>query len=292
MIRTTIFPGRYVQGPGALQRLGTEMARLAENAFVICSPYVHEKLLPGFRESWGSDIQMHVSRFERECCDAEITRLVDLANMAGSSIVAGVGGGKTLDTAKAVAHQMHVPAVTAPTIASTDAPCSALSVIYSPKGEFDRYLFLPSNPAIVLVDTAVVATAPVELLVAGMGDGLATWFEAESCRVSYRANMTGDLGSMTAYALARLCYDTLLEYGLEAKASCAAGVVSPALEHVVEANTLLSGLGFESGGLATAHAIHNGLTALEATHKYSHGFKVAIGVQASMFLTDKPAVGD
>jgi glycerol dehydrogenase-like iron-containing ADH family enzyme len=30
---------------------------------------------------------------------------------------------------------------------------------------------------------------------------------------------------------------------------------------VIEANTLLSGLGFENGGLAAAHAIHNGFTA-------------------------------
>lgn len=64
--------------------------------------------------------------------------------------------------------------------------------------------------------------------------------------------------------------------------------MTPALERVVEANTLLSGIGFESGGLGAAHAIHNGLTALEATHGSWHGEKVAIGVLASLFLTDKP----
>ena len=42
--------------------------------------------------------------------------------------------------------------------------------------------------------------------------------------------------------------------------------VTPALERLVEANTLLSGLGFESSGLAAAHAVHNGLTAAPATH--------------------------
>jgi glycerol dehydrogenase len=92
---------------------------------------------------------------------------------------------------------------------------------------------------------------------------------------------------MTAFALARLCYDTLLEYGIAAKISCEAKVVTPALEHVVEANTLLSGLGFESGGLAAAHSIHNGLTVLAPTHGYYHGEKVTIGLLASLFLTDK-----
>jgi len=90
------------------------------------------------------------------------------------------------------------------------------------------------------------------------------------------------------YAITRLCCDTLLEYGLAAKISGEAHAVTPALEHIVEANTLLSGLGFESGGLAAAHAIHNGFTVLEKIHDQQHGEKVAFGTLASLFLTDKP----
>ncbi len=93
---------------------------------------------------------------------------------------------------------------------------------------------------------------------------------------------------MTAFHLANLCFETLMEYGKAAKVSCDAGVTSQALENVVEANTLLSGLGFESGGLATAHSIHNGLTVLKPTHDYYHGEKVAVGTLASLFLTGKP----
>ena len=120
-----------------------------------------------------------------------------------------------------------------------------------------------------------------------MGDALATWFEAEDCHLKHGHNMTGREGPMTAYGLARQCHETLMAYGVAAKLSCELGAVTPALEHVVEANTLLSGLGFESGGLAAAHAIHNGLTALDETHAYWHGEKVAIGTQAMMFLSDK-----
>jgi len=100
--------------------------------------------------------------------------------------------------------------------------------------------------------------------------------------------MTGRMGSMSAFALARLCYDTLLGYGSSARLACEANVVTAALEHIVEANTLLSGLGFESGGLSAAHAIHNGLTILPETHKFWHGEKVAIGTQALLMLTDRP----
>lgn len=175
-------------------------------------------------------------------------------------------------------------------IASTDAPCSALSVIYNKDGSFNRYLVLPSNPNLVLVDTKVIVNAPVRFLVAGIGDTLATWFEAESCKIGRKGNMTGDIGSMTAYSLANLCFETLLEYGVLAKTSCEAKAVTPAFDKVVEANILLSGLGFESGGLASCHAIHNGLTCLEETHKFWHGEKVAFGVVSSMFLGEKDSI--
>jgi glycerol dehydrogenase len=289
MISTTIFPGRYVQGADALRRLGKDLSRLGRSALLVCDPFVFDRLLPEFRQSLEESLAITAERFGGECSDEEIARLSELGRRVGCEVVAGVGGGKTLDTAKAVAYGLTVPAATVPTAASTDAPCSAVAVIYTPEGAFKRYLFLPRNPDLVLVDTTIIARAPVRFLVSGMGDALATWFEADSCRQKYAGNMTGDVGSLTAYALARLCYETLLADGLAAKVACEAHAVTPALEHIVEANTLLSGLGFESGGLAAAHAIHNGLTVLEPTHKYYHGEKVAVGTLASLFLTDKPS---
>ena len=288
MISTTIFPGRYVQGPDTLKRLGQEISRYGKHGFLICDSYVFNNLLPEFQADLEKDIRVTIEKFAGECSDEEIERLSKKASEAESEIIVGIGGGKTLDTAKAVAYTLKVPVATAPTIASTDAPCSAISVIYSQNGEFKRYLMLPKNPEIVIIDTKIIVQASSRFLVSGMGDALATWFEAESCKKKYAANMTGDIGSMTAYALAELCYKTLLEYGLLAKLACESHIVTAALEHVVEANTLLSGLGFESGGLAAAHAIHNGLTVLSQTHKYYHGEKVAIGTLASLILTDKP----
>ncbi len=288
MLTTAIFPARYVQGDGALDHLGEEVQRLGKTAFCLLDPFARQHLLQRITAA-GSGMTLHSEAFGGECSDEEVARVVALAEEAGATVIVGVGGGKTLDTAKAVAHEMGLPVVIVPTIASTDAPCSALSVIYTPEGEVKRYLLLPRNPDVVLVDSGVIARAPTRFLVSGMGDALATWFEAEDCRIKRGANMTGRLGPMTAYALAQLCYDTLLEYGVLARTACDAQVVTPALERVIEANTLLSGLGFESGGLAAAHAIHNGLTLLPETHAYWHGEKVAIGTLAMLMLTDRPA---
>ena len=139
----------------------------------------------------------------------------------------------------------------------------------------------------MLVDTQVIVKADPRWLASGIGGGLATWFEAEAAYKGRRVALSGGVATQAALTLARLCYDTLMEYGVDAMRDCAANVVTPAVERVIEANTLLSGLGFESAGLASAHSIHNGLTRLPGTHDYYHGEKVAIGVLAGLFLADR-----
>jgi glycerol dehydrogenase len=44
-------------------------------------------------------------------------------------------GGKLLDIAKMVAHQLELPMVMVPSLASTDAPCLAVSIVYDDDGE-------------------------------------------------------------------------------------------------------------------------------------------------------------
>src|SRR5215471_20999292 len=122
-----------------------------------------------------------------------------------------------------------------------------------------------------------------------MGDALATWFEAKTCVDGSVRNMRGGGSTQTALALAELCYRTLLNDGADALRAIQNRVVTPSLERLVEANTLLSGLGFESAGLAAAHAIHNGLTAVPGTHDYFHGEKVAFGTLTQLMLESQPS---
>ena len=286
MTSTSIFPARYVQGAGAMKLLPEEVGRHGAKALAIVDKVVLSKVAPALKDK---KVAIAVEPFGGECCDEEIERLAAKVRKLQATVIVGVGGGKALDTAKAVAFTTGHPVVVAPTLASTDAPCSALSVVYTPEGTFKRYLVLPKNPDVVVVDTQLIVEAPVRFPVSGMGDAMSTWFEAEDCKTKGAANMTGRPGTMTAYGLARLCYDTLLKDGVAAKAACEKKTVTAEFERIVEANTLLSGLGFESGGLSGAHAIHDGLTALAGTHKYWHGEKVAIGTLALLMLTHRPA---
>ena len=149
--------------------------------------------------------------FNGECSKHEISRLRQAAEKEGCDMIIGIGGGKILDTAKAVAYYRSVPVLVCPTIASTDAPCSALSVIYSDEGVFEEYLFLPANPNMVLMDTEVISKSPVRLTISGMGDALATYFEAKACQISNATSCAGGKVTVAAMTLAKACYDTLIE---------------------------------------------------------------------------------
>jgi len=173
-----------------------------------------------------------VHPFTGECSLAEIERVKSAARQHKAQVIVGAGGGKVLDTARAVAADLDLPVVNCPTVASSDAPCSALSVIYTEQGVFQEYRFYRKNPDLVVVDTQVIAQGPPRLLVAGMGDVLATWFEAKTCVEGHVKNMRGGGSTQSALALAKLCYETLQEDGAEALRAVQTQVVTQALERL------------------------------------------------------------
>lgn len=285
MLNILASPGRYIQGKGALGFLGDHGKKLGSKFFILISESGKKRsssvIDKGMTEANCTAVY---DIFNGECSKNEIQRVREAYKNSGCDVIIGIGGGKVHDTAKAAAHYENAPVIIVPTIASTDAPCSALSVIYSDEGVFEEYFFLPTSPNLVLVDTDIISKAPARLLIAGMGDALATYFEARACMNSDAGNFVGGKSTLAAMSLAKLCYDTLLNDGYNAKIAVENKICIKAVERIVEANTLLSGLGFESVGLAACHAIHNGLTVLSETHNMYHGEKVAFGVIVQLIL--------
>lgn len=300
MRKAFICPTKYVQGEDEILNLGYFIKTFGQSALLIAHrddvARVQAKL-DATAAKYG--VTLVACDFVGECSRQEVARLKQLSLEKQCDCIIGLGGGKAIDTAKCVAEGDAL--IICPTIAATDAPTSHSAVLYTPEGAFDDYAYFKQNPSVVLVDTTVIAKAPVRFLVSGMGDALSTYFEARANTLSYapvnaglpcgaREGLTAPaMGTKAAFALATLCYQTLLADGLKAKLSCQAKVVSPALENIIETNILLSGLGFESGGLAAAHAIHDGLTLLEGTHQYFHGEKVAFGTIAQLCLENAPS---
>ena len=294
--RVIISPQRYIQGDGVLNQLGRYLSVVysARPAILITErglARVGERVIRSLEQDGIKPVSLV---FGGECSDEEIERLVKQLQGCAVDAVIAVGGGKCLDAGKCLAHCRSVPVIICPTLASTDAPCSAVSVMYTPEGAFDRPWFFPDGPALVLVDTGVIVRAPVRYLIAGMGDAMSTFYEARTCfRNPDARTMVGARPTAAAVAIAELGSRILFENGVMALEAVSRLEVNEAVENVVEANTLLSGLGFESGGLAAAHGVAQVMPMIPFIHKnYLHGEMVAMGLLTHLCLegeTDEAA---
>jgi glycerol dehydrogenase len=167
-------------------------------------------------------------------------------------------------------------------------------VIYTTEHEFKEYRFHDVAPAAVVVDTTVIAEAPARFLACGIGDAFSKRYEVEACYASGGKNqvekpVTGR-APLTALYLSKVTGQVLNRWARDAMYSVKRGVVSSALEATVEACILLSGLSFESGGLAAAHSVYDGFTFLEnkMTPPQYHGELVFFGTCVQLALEGRP----
>lgn len=284
-------PQRYIQGPGEFENMMEFTSAYGEKALYVIDAFLFENLTQRLKKIYSAGASAFLSvEFGGECCQKEIDRLLEIARKEKIDVIVGVGGGKTCDTTKFVANELDIPRILVPSSASTDAPTSGLGIIYTEQGEHIQAVKMKRNSELVLMDSEIVAKAPVRLFIAGIGDALATYFEARANDATETVNYIGKgyRRCKAAMAIAKMAYDLLLEDGLNAVCAVKRGVVTEEVENIIEANTLLSGLGFENTGCAAAHGIHSGITEIAESHDILHGEKVAFGIVCQMVLENTP----
>lgn len=290
-VRALVAPRHYVQGADVLDRIADFLGLVGiGRPGLLLTEGGRERLGDSLSTALGSAEATTVT-FGGECSPAEVGRVAgELRSNGPVDGLVALGGGKCLDAGKSVAARLGVPIVTCPTVASTDAPCSSVSVLYTEEGDFEGVEHFRDSPALVLVDTAVIAAAPVRYLVAGMGDALSTRYEARTCRRNPDARTPlGARMTVAGVTLADAAARVVLEDGTAAAEDVRAGRLTAAVERVVEANTLLSGMGFEGGGIAAAHALATGgLPLLDPEGRNQHGEQVAFGVLTQLALEAEP----
>lgn len=278
-------PARYVQGRGVLERSGQELAALGESAVLLVDPVIRESIGTVVERSCANaSMSVITVNFGGECGPPEIDRLEREVGSFRPAVVVAAGGGKCLDTGKALAKRLGARVATLPTIASNDSPTSHVYVLYDADHRLLRVEKLDRNPDLVLVDLDVIARAPAQLLLAGIGDAIVKRFEVEQCVKVGGVNVFGSSPSIAALALARACYEVLREDAGVALAAVRAQTPDAALARTVEACVLMSGLSFESGGLSIAHAMTRGLSAVKPLSAALHGYQVAYGVTVQLVL--------
>ena len=272
----TIFggPTRYVQGPGALDQLGALTLALGQRPAIIVDADVLPLIRPVLDAAFAGRASL-VLPFRGEVTRAAIAALTDQARAADCDLVIGIGGGKGLDVAKGVCLGLGAGFVAAPSIASNDSPTGRAMAIYDDDHALVAIDTIPDSPLLVVADTRLMAAAPARFLRCGMGDALAKGFEARRAVADGASNFFGGRASRTALAIADGCYATLRQFGVAAMAAAQAHVPDEAFEAVVEANVLMAGLGWESGGLSYAHAVVRGLSRARGAKAAPHGEQVA-----------------
>lgn len=282
-------PSKYIQTIGGISKIPSYFKEIInDNVLIVMDEFsylnMREKVEIGFNEY---KVNYKIEIFIGECCLENINSIIDKYKEKNINFVIGIGGGKVLDVSKAIGHFKNIKYIMFPTAASTDGPCSKISVLYESDGTFKEYINLNSNPYGVMVDLEVIANAPVRLLRAGIGDAISTYFETE-------AGYDGDIErqgysniSVTARVLSKECFNLIMNYSYDAIKAVENKVVNKALEKVVEAIIYLSCVGFENGYLAAAHSVANALSSTSKYNNFMHGEKVAFGTIVQLILENK-----
>ena len=228
-----------------------------------------------------AQLQLATANYGGESSEAALEDLSQAAVAHQADVIIGVGGGKALDIAKLLAHRRRLPVVTIPTSAATCAAWTALSNVYSDQGAFLYDVALDRCPDLLILDYELVQTAPVRTLVAGIGDALAKWYEA-----SVSSGDSDQTLVIAAVQQARVLRDILFQK----TAAALTNVGGSDWREVVDAAVLMAGVIGGLGGAqcrtVAAHAVHNGLTHLAASHGTLHGEKVAYGILVQLRLEE------
>ena len=277
-----IAPAVVLRGEGAWREALPMIAGLCRRPLLLgrsaCTRPLRESLAADLRQQGLAPVS---AELEHDCCEADLQRLSDALGRAGNDAVLAVGGGKVLDAGKLLADRHDLACITVPGSAATCAGWTALANIYSPEGAFEGDVALKRCPDLLVFDHALVRQAPVRTLASGIADAMAKWYEAS---VSSGASSDGLV--QQAVQMARVLRDQLLLEAGEAIANPGGAAWVRVAEACGLTAGLIGGIGGARCRTVAAHAVHNGLTQLAASHGQLHGEKVGFGILVQLRLEE------
>lgn len=286
MLELFISPGKYVSGYDNIDKLGMETAKLGKKALVIVDKTTEKVGAKGIEALRSALDTVELVHFVGECSFEEIARLVKIVEEKALDCVVGLGGGKVMDTTKAVGYDSKTKIITVPTVAATCASWASHSVIYTPEGINDSYYPIYKNSDLLFFDKKICFEAPARYTISGMVDTLAKWIETKSFIGGVKNKNTA---LESAVFFAKKCYDEILDLGEDVIKDIKAGNYTDRVDKILEHNIftagLVGGIGGEACRAVAAHAVNNGLTAIPRCYFGSlHGEVVGFGNLVQLVL--------
>ena len=275
--------GRYLQEPGILKTLGTEVLRLGKAPFIVGGKTALSLTRDTIKESLDATCPYYrIEEHLATCNDDDAKALAKLALSGGYDVIVGVGGGVIMDFAKMVAHFAALPIINVPTSSATCAAYTPLSVRYTKEGRTVGSFHHESEVNAVLVDTAIIATEPPRLLLAGVFDAMAKFLEIK--HRYHEEDTEYPLGLDFAYALSKRSYKDLVQKTETALCDMQNGKLSEAVEQVIfdtiAVTGVISGIARGSNQCALAHKFYENTRVLfsKESKEYLHGELVGVGL--------------
>jgi len=199
------------------------------------------------------------------------------------SLLVAVGGGRVIDTVKLAAARTGTDFVSAPTTISHDGISSPVASLV-PKGGHRRS-YAATMPAAIVVDLAVISSAPPRTLRAGAGDLVSNLTALLDWRLADRR------GEDTFDAFAAMIAESAALPLLQLE-----DLSDPASHELLAKGLLLSGLAMAAAGTSrpcsgAEHLISHSLDALLGDASAMHGEQVALGTLFSAAAHETPLLG-
>jgi glycerol dehydrogenase-like iron-containing ADH family enzyme len=284
---TTVTLPAYTSGEDAYRRVADVVKSYGTSFVVIGGKRAMDAALGKLLNSTHGSPLKYLGKYlyGSEPSDVNVEKLAKIEKIVQADMLFAMGGGKAIDTVKSLGKKLGKPVFTFPTIASTCAASTAISVMYDTHGVFSHVEKLGKPPLHIFIDSTIIGNAPAIYLWAGIGDTLAKHVEVSFAGKNDALMHSDDL----ATTISRMCVWPHLTFGAQAIQEASNHQPGEAVNQVVLNNIISTGfvsiLVDPKYNGALAHSLFYGMTLLPEIEKnHLHGEVVAYGVLVQLLM--------
>ncbi|MCD6278420.1 MAG: NAD(P)-dependent glycerol-1-phosphate dehydrogenase [Desulfurococcales archaeon] len=272
-------PKRVVIGGDILHTLPNiiDDLHLGRRVFIVTGPNIRKIVGEGVANSLSNKNYLVELGTVRSTHIDEVEKIKDEVTAFKPTLIIGLGGGKSIDTAKYISSKTGIPFISVPTAASHDGIASPFASI---RGIGRVTSAKASPPVAIIADIKVIAKAPHRLLLAGAGDLIGKLTAVLDWRLAHK--LKGDYYGDYAASLSLLSAKHVLSFS---KMISAGGLdaIRIVIEGLISASVAMCIAGSTRPASGSEHLFSHALDVV-ANYPALHGEQVAVGTIMMSYL--------